>query len=186
METKLTGEKLLKTAINKILEQPEKWDQSAWHSPCGTKHCIAGWCQILSGNAKLEFSARGDSIKALGISQEEADYLFDSKRTISEIYKFAESFSLNSAGYNRAGYNRDGYDRDGYDRDGYDRAGYDRAGYDRAGYNRDGYDLAGYDLTGYDRDGHNRAGYNRDGYDRAGYNRAGYNRDGVKLKPFEI
>jgi hypothetical protein len=155
----LRGEKLLKTAINQILKHPETWYQGSWHSACGTKHCIAGWCQILSGHAQNELTTKEDAQKALEITSYEAANLFRPDCSLAEMYYFAENF--NRAGFNRAGFNRAGYDRAGYDRAGYDRAGYDRAGYDRAGYDR--------------------AGFNR-----AGFNRAGFNRAGKQLTPFDI
>jgi hypothetical protein len=139
MKTKnepLRGEKLLKAAVNQILAHPETWEQTLWHSSCGTKHCIAGWCQILSGKPAVPDLAKEEARAALGISPFEADYLFHGYRTLGEIYYFAEHFS--SAGYDRAGYDRAGYDRDGRDRDGRDRDGRDRDGRDRDGRDRDG------------------------------------------------
>ena len=118
---KLSGEKLLKTAINQIIRHPETWDQSAWHSDCGTKHCLAGWCQILSGKRPNKETALEDARKALRISLEEARRLFRTSCPLVEMYQFAENFSLD--GYNRHGYDRDGYGRDGYNRDGYSRDG---------------------------------------------------------------
>ena len=143
---KLTGEKLIKTAVNQILQHPETWNQGNWHSSCGTKHCIAGWCQILSGKDQNSDTASSDAAEALGLTANEENWLFSAERTLSDIYGFASEFSV--AGYDRAGYNRAGYNRAGYNRAGYDRAGYDRAGYNRAGYDRDGYDRDGYDRDG--------------------------------------
>ena len=116
MNKKLTGEELLKTAVNQILLHPETWNQEEFHSPCGTKHCIAGWSQILSGQAPRAETVVEDARSALEISGRDAEYLFNSSRTLVEIYSFATGYDL--AGFNRGGYNRDGYDRDGYDRDG--------------------------------------------------------------------
>ena len=199
MKTTLTGEKLAKAAVNQILSHPETWDQSTWHSECGTKHCFAGWCQILAGKPKDSEKAKQDAKEALGLTEFEAGHFFRATCSLSELHALAANFNRDGYdrdGYDRAGYDRDGYDRAGYDRDGYDRAGYDRDGYDRAGYNRDGYNRDGYDRDGYDRDGYDRAGYDRDGYDRdgydrdgynrAGYDRAGYDRDGKKLPLFEV
>ncbi len=142
---KLTGEKLLKTAINQILLHPETWQQSNWHSGCGTKHCIAGWCQILSGKEQSQ-DAMEDAKKSLGITDFEASQLFRSNCTISEMYYFAENFD-------RAGFNRDGFDRDGFDRAGFNRDGFNRDGFNRAGFNRAGFDRAGFDRAGFDRAG---------------------------------
>lgn len=35
--------------LDQITTDPESWDQTQWHNPCGTKHCIAGWACKLSG-----------------------------------------------------------------------------------------------------------------------------------------
>jgi hypothetical protein len=35
--------------LAQVTHRPETWDQTTWHSPCGTKHCIAGWACVLSG-----------------------------------------------------------------------------------------------------------------------------------------
>jgi hypothetical protein len=144
----LTGEKLLKTVVNQILAHPETWKQDSWHSLCGTKHCVAGWCQLLSGKGQDSNTAKEDAQAALGLTDSEAAHLFRPGCTISEIHHFAANFGV--AGYNRAGYDRAGYDRAGYDRDGYHRDGYHRDGYDRAGYNRDGYHRDGEKLKPFD------------------------------------
>ncbi len=34
--------------VAQIEAHPETWDQGSWHSPCGTKHCIAGWAVQLT------------------------------------------------------------------------------------------------------------------------------------------
>jgi hypothetical protein len=171
---KLTGEKLLKAAVNQILAHPETWDQSQWHSHCGTKHCIAGWCQILAGLRRDDATASSDAANALGISSRDATFLFQGNRTIGQIYHFAKNF-------NRAGFDRAGFNRAGFNRAGFDRAGFNRAGFNRAGFDRDGFNRAGFNRAGFDRDGFNRAGFNRDGF-----NHDGFNRDGEKLQPFDL
>ena len=35
--------------LQQIQEHPETHDQGTWHSPCGTKHCAAGWACVLAG-----------------------------------------------------------------------------------------------------------------------------------------
>lgn len=91
----LRGEKLLKTAINQILKHPETWDQGKWHSDCGTKHCLAGWCQILAGKPAIAVRAKWDAMDALEISWCEADYLFYPHCTLPQMYHFAENLSRN-------------------------------------------------------------------------------------------
>jgi hypothetical protein len=34
--------------VAQVEAHPETWDQGAWHSTCGTKHCIAGWAVQLT------------------------------------------------------------------------------------------------------------------------------------------
>ena len=155
----LRGEKLLKAAVNQILRHPDTWNQATWHSECGTKHCIAGWCQILSGNKVPTCDVWRDAQAALDISSADASWLFSGDRSLREIYHFAKNFSV-------AGFNRDGFNREGFNRDGFNRAGLDRAGFDREGFNR--------------------AGFDRDGFNRAGFNYAGFDRDGQKLQPFDL
>jgi hypothetical protein len=202
---KLTGKKLLQTAVNQILAHPKTWNQSVWHSPCRTKHCIAGWCQILSGNPEDDnYTVRDAAQTALGISHEEAFYLFRSDCTLTEIYNFAKNFDVvgyDRGGFSRAGFSRAGFDRGGFSRAGFDRGGFDRGGFDRAGFSRAGFDRAGFSRAGFDRAGFDRAGFSRAGFDRAGFSRAGFDRDGFsrdgfdrdgydragnKLKPFDL
>ena len=102
----LTGERLLKTVVNQILAHPETWRQQEWRSSCGTKHCVAGWCQLLAGKPLLNSMAKEDAQAALGISDAEANHLFRLRCTLSEIYSFAENF--NRDGFYRAGFDRDG------------------------------------------------------------------------------
>ena len=167
--------------IAKIEADPESWNQKAWH--CETKHCYAGYAQILSGKGSNNILVRHDARLWLQISKKEANYLFSRERTLEDLKNFTlyNLADYDRAGYDRAGYNRNGYDRDGYNQSGYDSDGYNLAGYDQDGYDRDGYNQSGYNLSGYDRTGYNRAGYNRAGYDLAGYDMAGYDIDGLKL-----
>jgi hypothetical protein len=154
--------------IAQIKAHPETWDQSVWHSSCGTKHCYAGWAQILGGGQANEGTAREDAIQLLGLTKAEADYLFWLWRTVDELER--------GPVYDEEGYDDDGFDCDGFDCDGFDRRGYNCDGYDRDGYNCDGFDRDGYDRDGYDRDGYDRDGYDRDGYDEYDYHRTGRRR----------
>ena len=114
---------LLRKAVNQILDHPETWDQTTWHSNCGTKHCIAGHCQILAGYQQDALKAQKEAQQALKLDDQTTRWLFCSARTLSDIYKFAKEAIANPNGYNRGGYDHDGYDRDGYNRGGYDRDG---------------------------------------------------------------
>jgi hypothetical protein len=37
--------------LHQLVEHPESWDQSVWHSECHTRHCCAGWTVVLAGPA---------------------------------------------------------------------------------------------------------------------------------------
>jgi len=174
--------------VNRILANPESWDQETCHSPCGTQHCIAGHGQIASGRPMDNDTCRVDAKWWYGLTDEDADWLFCPDRTLTDLHGFtmaalagetyfdADGFSrdgynchgVDSLGYNRHGYNRHGFDLYGYDRDGYGRDCYDRYGFNRYGYHRDGFNRHGFDLYGYDRDGYDRSGYNRRCLDRHG------------------
>lgn len=125
------GKELLRQVVNKILECPGEWDQKTWH--CGTKHCVGGWAQILGGRPQDMDATAKDAMELIGLSQEDAAWLFSGARRIGEIHAFATAFVNGKRYYNQYGYNRDGYDRAGYNRDGYDRDGYNRDGYNRDG-----------------------------------------------------
>jgi hypothetical protein len=145
MNKPLRGEKLAKAVLNQILQHPETWDQNQWH--CGTKHCFAGWSQILGGSQPDMASVQEEARTFLGIERFEADELFGRSCSLNKLYRFAANYNSEfRTRYNRDGYDRNGYDRTGYDRDGYDRDGYNRAGYDPDGYDRDGYNRAGQKL----------------------------------------
>src|ERR1700678_2696400 len=89
----LRGELLAKTVINQILARPETWDQTTWHSSCGTKHCFAGLCQILSGTAPNEATAKLDAQKALGLDDHEVAVYFRGDCHLTELYNLAKNFS---------------------------------------------------------------------------------------------
>lgn len=101
----LRGAELLRAAVNNILDHPETFDQTQWH--CGTKHCIAGHCQILGGRPQNSRAA-SDAEEMLGISKDDADWLFAGHRSLPEIHNYAYAMLH---GYDRDGYNRDGYGR---------------------------------------------------------------------------
>jgi hypothetical protein len=157
---KLRGVELFKTGFNKILANPECWNQSDWH--CGSKHCFFGHLQLLAGGVETTDNIVNEVANYLQISTEDATWLSARSRTLPQIRRFGVTLS-----------NKTDVDPDGYDPDGYDRHDCDRHGYDRHGYDRHGYDRHGFNHVGYNRDGFNRVGYDRDGYDRYCYDRAG-------------
>lgn len=132
----------LVATLNHILDRRETYDQSCWHkkTDCGTTYCFAGHAQILAGKPQDSGRAASDAREWLGLSREDARWMFSSARTLPEIHWFI-SLVVDGVddrdGYDRYGYNRDGYDCEGYDRDGYDCEGYSREGYDRDRYGRD-------------------------------------------------
>ena len=109
-DQKLRGAALLATAVNHILAHPETWDQQEWH--CGTKHCIAGHCELLATGKETRYTS-DIAQELLGITVAEADWLFDARRTLREIYGFAEAM-LSDTRFDRWGYDREGRDRRGY------------------------------------------------------------------------
>lgn len=182
----LRDDELLRAVVNQITQHREMWDQTNYHSDCGTKHCVAGWAQILGGRPVTHRYPNIEAQALLGLSDVDAAWLFAGHRTLPEIYSFAKArLGEHIDGRGCDGYDRDGYDRDGYSRKGYDRAGFSRDGYncfgrDRDGYSRGGFDHEGFDRAVFDRAGYNRAGYNLEGYDRAGYSPAQVNRRGER------
>lgn len=75
--------------LDKIKIFPEQWDQHVWH--CDTKHCFAGWAQILSGAEEDRFTAARDAKVFLKISHNEARYLFDADRKLPDLVDFLEN-----------------------------------------------------------------------------------------------
>jgi len=51
--------------VAQIEEHPETWDQGTWHSPCGTKHCIAGWAVQLTPQGRYIEKQFGTSNAAM-------------------------------------------------------------------------------------------------------------------------
>ena len=139
--------------VNRILSNPDSWDQGEWNSLCVTKHCIAGHGQIASGRPMDDDACTDDAQEWYGLTSEDADWLFDHDRTLPELHGFASAALAGEPHFDS-----DGYDRDGFGRNGFDRGGFKRDVFDRYGYNR----------SGFDRDGFDRGGLNRDGYDRHG------------------
>ena len=86
----------LRKIIAKIKKHPECWDQEVYHNDCGASHCIAGHCQIEAGKyirgAYLsETQTRYDATRYLSLTNYQQNYLFKSKRTLSQIEAFEKS-----------------------------------------------------------------------------------------------
>lgn len=103
----------LQKVLAQIEAHPETWDQTKWH--CGTKHCIAGWAQILAGKPEDDATVCRDARQYLGLTMTEASVLFDRTCTLDTLRTFAAA----------AWYDADGFGRDGFDRSGFDRYGLD-------------------------------------------------------------
>lgn len=103
------NEERFRQVLEQIENHPETWDQTDWHSDCGTAHCFAGWAQILSGAPIVKGHARRDARIYLDLSRDEADYYFNGDRTLED---FREALTYNREGYNRAGYDCEGLDTD--------------------------------------------------------------------------
>jgi len=172
--------------INIILAQPESWDQGSWHSECGTKHCIAGHGQIASGSPMDNETCETDAQAWYGLNDDDAEWLFQRDRTLTELYEFARLALAGEAYFDADGCNSKGFDRDGYDRYGFRSDGYDSYGFDRSGFDRSGFDRSGFDRSGFDRCGFDRCSFKRDGFDSYGYNRHGLDRDGDILPLLNI
>lgn len=125
-----------KKVLKQITDNPETWCQTLWH--CDTKHCLAGWAQILSGQPEVSRRARIDARLFLELTPCEADWLFCVSRRLEQLADAADPTyladriaietvigdrvdTLDSEGYYSTGYDKEGYARDGYDRDGLDR-----------------------------------------------------------------
>ncbi len=125
-----------KLVIDKIKSCPETWYQGAWHRSCGTQHCFAGWAQILKGTQPMVRHVRQDARQFLQLTYTEANYLFESSRTLGDFENFLAGVPYDVAGeYAYAA--REGfiYDREGFDNRGYNCHGIDRDGYDIDGLN---------------------------------------------------
>ena len=71
-----------------IKNNPEHWDQSRWH--CGTSHCFAGVAEMLAQNIDPTTKYASESTKviaekALGLNDQQSDYLFDSHNDINKL-----------------------------------------------------------------------------------------------------
>lgn len=51
-------QELLKEVARRALAHPDNLDMRAWHSDCGTAHCIAGWAVHLAGARGYALEAR--------------------------------------------------------------------------------------------------------------------------------
>lgn len=104
--------RLLDKVIAIIINRPDLWCQSAWgwKTSCGTTFCLAGWVCVLKKPKGLRWANdgyllgvklwRGQKLSAydfarakLKLSWDDADYLFDSKRSLSSIIEFRNEWA---------------------------------------------------------------------------------------------
>ena len=93
--------------INIILADPKSWDQTVWHSPCGTTHCIAGHGQIAAGYPMGNSTCDADAQEWYGLTPLDAKWLFSPGRTLTELYYFAKAALAGKAYFDSGGYTRD-------------------------------------------------------------------------------
>lgn len=116
----MVNENLLKLTMLYIKTFPEKHDQATWVQPCNSTMCFAGHAAMLSGatfKSKIyaneeewlvdpvtgkhkSWDSNSDRIyisdfarQKLGLTQSEADYLFNQRRTPQELEKAVEMLS---------------------------------------------------------------------------------------------
>ncbi len=100
---------LFEKILNRIKTDPETWCQRAWANECGTAFCFAGHVVADMGLAVKPGGAVHDesgsfvgvvsrtAAKALGITSQEGDWLFDADRTISDFEKVLSAGSVEAA-----------------------------------------------------------------------------------------
>lgn len=164
---------LIVKVMNQIIQDPSSWKQSAWH--CGTSHCFCGWGWYMTyGNTAEIEPMQVWGASHFGISSCLADYMFDSSRSLIDLYYLSKGLvdgTIDSKGYNKDGYFIDGYNKAGFNVEGYDREGRDSEGYSRGGFDREGRNRQGLDKFGRDEYNCFASGYSDYGYDKDGFNR---------------
>jgi len=93
------NKQLLADVFNHIITHPETHNQRKYH--CGTSHCVAGWTQVLGRGPMPEYPLDATY---------DANYLFASERTASEIHRRASQL-INEDSCSE--YDEHGRDRDG-------------------------------------------------------------------------
>lgn len=84
---------LYKRVLSGIRAYPESWNQERWHSDCGTRHCFAGWVEILAGyewDCEESHLTKLRAQAQLQLTDQQTRYLFDSTRTIKDFENFLD------------------------------------------------------------------------------------------------
>ena len=86
---------LYQRVLDQIKAHPATWCQKAYHSKCNTKHCFAGWAEILSGQSpkKYNFGTHSAAGFALELLPSQANYLFATDRTLADFEAYLEQHS---------------------------------------------------------------------------------------------
>ena len=103
---KTYNETLGQQVYDQIVYHPETWNQKSWGigigADCGTVACVAGWAVHLTGWKSISPSFRSGEVTKgylastvevagqyeLGLSMNQAEYLFNSVRTRDQIEEF--------------------------------------------------------------------------------------------------
>ena len=99
---------LLQKTLDTIKANPQHWDQTKWH--CGTSHCFAGFAELIAKNIPIEtdesilirderfyypefndWSTSEHATELLGISDDDAETLFASYRTLEDLEEMVAS-----------------------------------------------------------------------------------------------
>jgi hypothetical protein len=79
-----------------IEAHPHMWDQNVvWHSTCGTRHCFAGFVEIIGGLGTDSGPREIDG--ALGVSSDEGIWLSGVDRTLDDFRRFREAGGIPEA-----------------------------------------------------------------------------------------
>lgn len=109
---------LLRKTLEHITAHPDEWDQDIWaeRTPCGTVACLAGTAVLLQGfeldfyesecdcgcregtTASYVISDPPQTIQevartTLGLTEDQADDLFESDNTLRDLWAYANSFT---------------------------------------------------------------------------------------------
>src|SRR6266498_2788789 len=104
---------LFRKTLEHITLNPGEWNQHSWFayhpgSPCKTVACLAGHAAVLSGVELAGYRHEGVMVyecasdgrvlstvarDALGLAQEQADRLFNSDNSLSDLWRLAEEYT---------------------------------------------------------------------------------------------
>ncbi|MHB1952357.1 MAG: hypothetical protein ACYCOU_01295 [Sulfobacillus sp.] len=91
--------KRYRKVLTQIKAHPETWNQLYWHlaTDCGASHCFAGWAQVLAMRLDpdrvpygVKEHASVTATRWLGLTESEADYLFDPGRALADFEAVAQ------------------------------------------------------------------------------------------------